>query len=389
MKNSPEDEWMKDLENRLRKYAEQPDESVWANIHSAVKGEGGNAAWRRYALAGFVLFLVFLPFATYNPTKKLPETNKYKTSKSFTFTEPLNDKKTEPLHQLVVERRGNEEFIHKSISKEELPQQEFQQSFLDGKDSTSRFEPLEINQTERDAVVEIVKDSVYTPKTEIKAVKEKQSRKRIRPLFYVMAAPYLSYWHVQPKANDKVAIQSFNPVSILSPKRLGFSVEGGVQWPLTKKLEYVGGVSLYWQKQSVSYCVNGASSVESVQGGNLGAYNIAFQKEDREFVYDMMNVGIASGLLYQIKERQLSHKIGFSLSGQRGFKESGDEIAHRNASSTYFDYATMYRVEYSLKGGPKLFVQPTYSRTLYTTPRLTEPLTIKPARVGISIGVVF
>lgn len=388
MESSRDDEWMKELEGRLRKYTEQPDDALWSKIATSTESkDSGVAAWWDYAAVVAVLIFIALPIRReiYHPTDTLQKEQAISQHpEHFPVGENNKNSPVQPTpdHDHASATHSTETTVfEKNIEAIQYPTE------VSTQDAHSNFRSTEV--TELLQEVDTVqpkplqkKDSVMAKETE---AEKKPKQKRKRTVLFAQITPSLSFWHVQPRADDELTIQGFEAVPILSFERAGISLEAGFQFSINKKWDFFAGASTYYQKQTLTYMVNGAGVVMS-KGDQ--EYSVDFKKEDRRYAYAMLNLGATSGFLRTLHTHNLKHKLGVSATVHQGLLRS-ESGAHNNASSVYALYSLLYRAEYPLRNKRSLYVQPTYSRTLFSTPQEGEPFVAKPSRAGIALGIIF
>ena len=116
-------------------------------------------------------------------------------------------------------------------------------------------------------------------------------------------------------------------------------------------------------------------------------YTITPQQSSQATNYQMNNVGLNLGLLYQINQRKsLRQQAGLSFMYQYGL--SRNESSYENRASSYWGYQLTYRMTFDL-GTKKFFVQPILLNLLGSKENLNEPISIKATRAGIGFGIIF
>ncbi len=105
----------------------------------------------------------------------------------------------------------------------------------------------------------------------------------------------------------------------------------------------------------------------------------------------MLNAGISSGLFYRIMGDKLLHKLGAGLQYHKGLLKANQnsEATYDNSNSNYFNYQLSYRIECQVTPRTNIFFQPTFTHVIRVREQLKEPLTIKPYRAAISIGMLY
>jgi hypothetical protein len=413
MKNLPENEWMKELEGRLRNYEEQPDETLWGAITQAVQPQREAAVWRwiDYAGSGAVILLAIFMLSIGGEKSELVlrDAKKAKNQLPTKNTTTASTQSQNALTANTIEAASG--LLEKKNERTNSIQVRSQQIVFSDKKSvencilnTSLAPPTsELNNsgTTRSEMQTIILDSLFNQKEymridtlvlpakgdEEKRTKEKKQRKAVT--LYGHLTPSLSYYAMQPLANDEIAISSFNSPSVLSGDRSGFAGELGMQRKLSKKLMYTVGLTFYQQQQTIRYQTVSSSKNQIMNSASESfSYSIIPQYNQHIVSYNMTNVGVTAGFLYELKNAGLIHRIGLSGSYQQGFRKSNEESTYNNVTSSYAFYNVLYRIEYPINTKLKLYIQPTYSRGFYVNEKLKEPFSLKPARAGISVGIV-
>jgi hypothetical protein len=203
----------------------------------------------------------------------------------------------------------------------------------------------------------------------------------------VNLTPSLSFQRAIPATSDDVIVQELSHVSILSAERLGISLDLGVQGFLTKRLEYYSGLSIYHQNQTLKYFYQKDNQAIVESAGGKG-YTVTPKSSEGFVNYEMLNLGVQAGILYNLYGKKLSHKIGAGLSYQHGFKNSNSE-SYNNSESSYFSYQVFYRNEARISSRVRVFVQPVFIQSIRVNEELKAPFNLKPYRAGIGFGILY
>lgn len=116
-------------------------------------------------------------------------------------------------------------------------------------------------------------------------------------------------------------------------------------------------------------------------------YIITPRQSSQGIIYQMNNIGLNLGMLYEINQRRgLSQQAGLSIFYQYGL--SKNESSYENRSSRYWGYELSYRMTFDF-GSKKFFVQPTLLSLTGSKENLSEPISIKATRAGIGFGIIF
>jgi hypothetical protein len=116
-------------------------------------------------------------------------------------------------------------------------------------------------------------------------------------------------------------------------------------------------------------------------------YIITPRQSSQAINYQMNNIGLNLGMLYEINKRiGLSQQAGLSILYQYGLSKNGS--SYENWSSSYWSYQLSYRMTFDL-GTKKFFVQPSLLNLIGSKQNLSEPISIRATRAGIGMGLVF
>jgi len=217
---------------------------------------------------------------------------------------------------------------------------------------------------------------------------EKDRKKRSGLTIYTLVTPSLSFQRVSPISNDDVVIEKLNSPPVLSIDRLGISIEAGIQGNISKRWQYIAGVSFYHQSQRMHYEQQSADHVV-VESDEQMSYTVRPGTIQNSFNYTMCNIGIQGGLLYTLAQHGLVHKAGIVLHYQKGLQREGENEVYNNATSSYLNYQLLYRIEYAFNLKMNLFIQPSYMHSVVANESLEAPFRLKQSRAGIGIGIVY
>jgi hypothetical protein len=414
MKNLPDNEWMKELEGRLRSYNEQPDEAVWDAIAQTVQPQREAAVWKwlEYAGSGAVVLLAIFLLTNGGEESGLVLNAVEKTDAKIlgentitAITRSTNSSFTNAAKEDVGLQKNKNERTNSSqvrnlpiaIADKMSIENSAVVTVLDLSAAELDNSFASTNEMPRTAV-----DTILTTKENVKAdtvappIKKNEqerakSKTKRKPLtLYAQLTPSLSYYAVQPFGSDEVAISSFNSSSVLSSDRFGFAGEVGIQRKLSRKFIYTVGLTLYQQTQTLRYQTVSQSQLKILNSPSEPfSYSTIPQHNEHTVRYDMVNAGLTAGLLYELKNAGLFHRIGLSGSYQQGVKKSTEASTYSNAKSSYAFYTILYRIEYPVNEKLTFYVQPTFTRSLNVNENLAEPFSLKLSRAGIGVGLVF
>lgn len=436
MKNFPEQDQFNDLEKRLQGYSEEPDELVWQNIDKALR-PGKRIIWFPWIdrLSTVVAIGLIGLLVNFNSGKEL-HSSTAKNAKRDVASATQSDEATDT-HRNQTKREtdqilGNKEAsapknVHENVrsgemsnASDELSHEKLRSTMFAQKSSAkgliiSNDDESKLNQTERSAasvlpdsimrstkrqnnvselnsvtdsiivVQQAKQDSVSQTENSPKESKRKISKRGLT--FYASLTPQLSFQRVVPMSNDGLVISEVYSGSIFSSERFGFAIDAGLQGHITKRLEYYGGFSLQQQKQSLRYSYQSEGRTTLEQDDDK-SYVITPETTAAVIQYRMLNVGANLGLLYNLQGKKLAHKIGAGLSYQQGLSKGSSE-RYNNSESSYMFYQIFYRNEVRVRPRLRVYVQPTFSHSLYVNEKLDAPFTLKPYRAGIGFGVLY
>jgi hypothetical protein len=437
MKNFPEQDQFNELEKRLQGYSEEPDELVWQNIDKALR-PGKRIIWfpwidRLSTVVAIGLFGLLVNFnsgkelhsstakdvrrdvASATPPDEPTDTRRDQTKRE---TDPILGNKEASAPKNVLENvrsaevsKENDELSHEKLRSTKFAQKSSTKGLIISRDDENKLNQAETlvgpalsnsstGNTEEDqkivlesidsfdsvmVVQQAKQDSVSQPENSPKESKRKISKRGLT--FYATLTPQLSFQRVVPVSNDGVVISEVYSGSIFSSDRFGFAIDAGLQGHITKRLEYYGGLSLHQQKQSLRYSYQSEGKTTLEQDDD-GSYVITPETTTAIIQYRMLNLGANLGLLYNLQGKKLAHKIGAGLSYQQGLSKSSSE-RYNNSESSYLFYQIFYRNEVRVRPRLRVYVQPTFSHSLYANEKLDAPFTLKPYRAGIGFGVLY
>jgi hypothetical protein len=244
-----------------------------------------------------------------------------------------------------------------------------------------------------DSAKTIIKTDRIADKEITKGEKEEKEQKKKRtkkfhPAVYFTVSPSLAYQKIVPAKNDAINITGLKSDGIFSSNRLGLSIDGGFQIPVTKAIEVYAGLTYYQQNQTITYKYS-AGTVEEIEGNQDEDYIIKPGIKQKEFSYAMRNAGVSAGFFYRLKKDKLMHKIGAGLQYQKGFLRAAEGDTYTNRSSNYFNYQLLYRLELAVNPRTNFYIQPSFSHAIHASESLNEPFTLKPYRAAIGIGMIY
>lgn len=408
MKNFPDHNQFNDLEKRLQEYTQQPDDSVWESIDKALRPRR-TPLWcsvvdRITIGTSIILFAGFLSIGSNKNKIQSPALAEKITAPRPKPTEPFSGKSDRQSSGLSSTKKANgvvpfSERVNSAYRrKSEVESTVFPpenklvaNSHSDTATFSNKIRELsnsvhEINKVDSVSIISKAQTDSSDNKN-ILSQKSKRFKKR-GLTFYVSVTPQLSFQRVIPVSNDGIVISKFHDQPIFSSERFGLSLEVGVQRYFTRRLEYYAGFSAYQQSQTLQYDYQYETAGVTLKSTDDKSYIVTPESHTRKVNYGMLNLGVNAGLLYHLSGTKLSHKFGAGLSYQHGFKRISTEV-HDNSESSYLFYQVFYRNEVKVGVRSRIFVQPVFSHSFYTSQKLDVPFNLKPYRAGLSFGILY
>ena len=413
MKNLPDDEVINSLANRLENYNELPTEDVWERISVSIPSTPGWVIWTNRV--GATLSVIVLAFLLYNENESRNATphqmsvnvvdgdkrvgqQKSSLNSEPTLQSPETESEKNSATKEVIERfvEKNATITHRAVDHEVMLKDiiTIADNVADPKAKVSSNIPVE--KTEWVAEDKLRSDSLLSHLTEIRedsveavehVLPPRPKKKKSRLTFYSMVSPSLSFHHVIPDSRDGVVVEKVKSPGVISLKRFGYSIETGIQGQIGKRFQYLAGLSYYHQSQRLEYEETRDGVI--VESGDEMDFVIKPKTTSRSFDYSMRNIGVQAGILYTLKSRGLMHKTGVIIQYQQGLMQANDDVAYDNSSSNYLNYQLFYRLEYKLRSGISLFVQPAYTHSIVANEQMNAPFKLKQSRAGLGIGIVY
>ncbi|MFY8036141.1 MAG: hypothetical protein ACOVMQ_03180 [Cyclobacteriaceae bacterium] len=416
MKNLPDDELFEQLGSRLRNYQEAPDELVWKNIATATQSKTKDGvAWIDHTALGIalasLLFLVTLqPAALQSEQKAIakdmnritPEVNanfnKSERNNNNTESQTINSKTPSDHQRPQAIAKSN------STSASDEVRPSHANVFSDGEtkenvsanenqfvvNDSRHDEPIlatEAKATDSTQQISKVASDSLAKATDEPTILPKKKKRGMN--FYFALSPSMNYRQVTPLQNDNVVVTQVVNEGVFSAQRFGIAFETGWQLPISSSFEIYIGLSYYHQNQTLLYRFNRADGNDIVTTDNPMAFKINVSEHGQKVNYQMNNVGLQTGFLYQLKAGPLTQKIGAGLWYQHGLHQKSQGDTYNNAQSGYLAYQILYRNEYAFSNQLKMYVQPNFTQSFYTTESLNEPFQLKPYSVGLSLGLIY
>jgi hypothetical protein len=409
MKNLPDDELFNAVENRLRNYSELPDDDVWERISGATPPaiEPKWIIWINsiaLTLSLVVLFSLFyrnngqdgfaindLPDNNVGSEKRVESIVHPEASESALKNLPDTDKKDSRINE-----KPGTHISHRRTDLVEINSSHPINTSSDRRNSNVKIFALEVQNKIDGRMDKSEDDSVSVVTKQLKedsaavvghVLPPQKKRKKAKLMFYSMISPSLSFQHVTPDSQDGVVIGKINSPGVISLERFGFTIETGIQGQMGKRFQYIFGLSYYQQSQRLEY--EGHSNGITVESGEDLSFVIRPESITSSFDYSMRNVGVQAGILYTLKQRGLMHKPGLVFQYQKGMMQAHEGAVYDNSSSDYFNFQLVYRVEYALRSGVGLFIQPAYTHSIAANESLNAPFKLKQSRASLGVGIVY
>jgi hypothetical protein len=409
----PEKDNWDELRNRLQNYSEEPDDS-WEKISTAlsptqVKSSSANY-WMASALVGVISLLIpftLMDYRTVEQTYQLAKLDSLKID-NFKFKEQKVIRGIEK----EINRQGAIKSASTNATKENHAKnfERSKGSHAEPKSSDINDVPLEktVSPTALNEIIpsmnaqtglseEITSDSISQKLGNSKEAID-STQKVVEPIiikekkkssltYYASITPTLNYYSITSKEVLNGRVNGFDSKGIFSTDRFGVAAEFGIQFPIYKKLELFSGLTYYYQNQKLNYQFIHSDVLDVEKVEESLTYIITPRQSSQGIIYQMNNIGLNLGMLYEINQRRgLSQQAGLSILYQYGL--SKNESSYENRSSSYWGYQLSYRMTFDL-GSKKFFVQPSLLRLIGSKENLSEPILIRATRAGIGMGLVF
>lgn len=215
----------------------------------------------------------------------------------------------------------------------------------------------------------------------------KKRRSFFKPTVYFSVTPSLSYFKLIPDRNDDVVITNVEKDGILSMKRIGFQVDAGFEYQLSRKLQVLAGLSYFSHDQSITY--HHVAGVENIESTSRMNYTLIPSTASRNFNFNERNVGLNATFFYLIKNSKLSHRVGAGVQFNKAFMKYSVETSSSRSTASHLNYQLFYRLQYSVSENVDWYIQPSYVHSLTARKVSNESFSLKPHRAGIGIGVIW
>lgn len=209
------------------------------------------------------------------------------------------------------------------------------------------------------------------------------------PSLYVLASPSLAFQKLTPVHSDDIVITSLKNDGIFSSDRKGFQFEVGGQWRLLKNIEMYTGIHYYRQDQLIRYYYKAPGQTTITPGDVSWSYNVTTPVNEGAFRYSMRNAGASLGILYQLKGKQLMHKVGLGMLYQWNLQKNSSGEETNKIKATYLCYQLSYRLEFLLTPHVNVMLQPSLTQSLTSFKREDQPFRLTPYRAAIGLGIVY
>ena len=409
----PEKDNWDELRNRLQNYSEEPDDS-WEKISSTLSSTEVKSSAAKYWVASILVGVVSLliPFTLMD----------YQTGRAIiqeaipnsTITENIEVEKPQVIK--ATEKESNTQSTIKSASTNATKENHAKKierskgSHMEPKSSDINDMPLEKTEspTALNEIIpsmnaqtvlseEITSDSISQKLGNSKEAID-STQKVVKPIiikekkkssltYYASITPALNYYSITSKEAINGRVNGFDSKGIFSTDRFGVEAEFGIQFPIHKRLEFFSGLTYYYQNQKLNYKFIHSDMLDVEKVEESLTYIITPRQSSQGIIYQMNNIGLNLGMLYEINQRrELSQQAGLSILYQFGLSQNGS--SYENRSSSYWGYQLSYRMTFDL-GSKKFFVQPSLLNLIGSKENLSEPISIRATRAGIGMGLVF
>jgi hypothetical protein len=411
MKNFPDHDQFDELEKRLRSYSEQPEDLIWENIDAALRPNRTLfwVRWLDYFALTILIFACVLAINAAQSNQALLTSAIVNESESLRHNHQRNQL---PLKQKEQKKENGNSDIYEGTSVNPFVSREIfynaDKVELETQVNASRKAKIPPTSDTTQALSQLIHeeeiflamlraDTLIVPSVDMPvdsltqnqnaAKQPKRIAKKRRPALYATVTPSLSFQHAIPLSNDEIIVNGLSDVSILSAERFGISLDVGLQGSISKRFEYYGGLSFYHQNQVLKYSFQ-SGDVVSVESSGDNSYTVTPKSFVGSINYEMLNLGVQAGILYNLYGKTLTHKIGAGLGYQNGFKKSNSG-AYENSESGYFSYQVFYRNEVRVRPRLRFFVQPVFTQSIQVREQLDAPFNLKPYRAGIGFGILY
>ena len=409
----PEKDSWDEIRNRLQNYSEEPDDS-WEKISSTLSSTKVKSSAAKYwvasILVGVVSLLIPFTLMDYQTGRAI----KREAIPNSTITKNIEVEKPQVIK--ATEKESNTQSTIKSASTNATKENHAKKierskgSHADPKSSDINDVPLEKTEspTALNEIIpsmnaqtvlseEITSDSISQKLGNSKEAID-STQKVVEPIiikekkkssltYYASITPALNYYSIMSKEAINGRVNGFDSKGIFSTERFGVEAEFGIQFPIHKRLELFSGLTYYYQNQKLSYQFIHSDMLDVEKVEESLTYIITPRQSSQGIIYQMNNIGLNLGMLYEINQRRgLSQQAGLSIFYQYGL--SKNESSYENRSSRYWGYELSYRMTFDF-GSKKFFVQPTLLSLTGSKENLSEPISIKATRAGIGFGIIF
>jgi hypothetical protein len=409
----PEKDNWDELRNRLQNYSEEPDDS-WEKISSALSPQQVKSSSAKYWIASVLVGVISLliPFTltdyrTVEPPNQLAKLDSLIIDKA-KFREPKVVKAIEKQinRQSAIKSANSVVKSSKQIVKTQRSQEKLTELNFDSKNDhlPVNVESTNVLNQNTQPLTEVITSSGQVKNDSLllasanskKAIDSAQKavapiiikeNKKSRLSYYASMTPVLNYYSITSKEALNGRVNGFDSKGIFSTDRFGIAAEFGIQFPIHKKLELFSGFTYYYQNQKLSYQFIHSDRLDVEKVEESLTYIITPRQSSQAINYQMNNIGLNLGILYEINQRRgLSQQAGLSILYQYGLSKNGS--SYENWSSSYWSYQLSYRMTFDL-GTKKFFVQPSLLNLIGSKENLNAPISIRTTRAGIGLGVIF
>ena len=402
MKNTPDDQLMDVIRERMNHHKEEPDELVWKMISQE------ESRRRPFAILSSALLITLMTLTLGQSLLTLDKFHidvqaidnfiprEKENTNSISSNTSVSEKSS--VYKSTAARTRTPDILKRNSTRVGINNiifSKYKQSNKVNPDSSIRF--FEAS-NEMPALpsppgalinlpIEFIKIDTIKHDT-VKTESNKKERKRRGVVLYAMIGPSLSYHGVNPLRNDELVITKLISPTVLSKQRLGINVDVGLQKSLSDLWEIYGGLSYRGQNQTITYEYISPTSFETEVIPGSNSYLVKPIKQSESFEYSIRNVGAQVGGIYKLNGKKLMQKVGFGFSYEHGLSKLKTERGYDNSKSTYLNGVLFYRSEYQINSQTSFIIQPSFTQSLFVDENMNEPLKVRPYYIQMSFGFV-
>jgi len=230
---------------------------------------------------------------------------------------------------------------------------------------------------------------------------------------YFMAMPALNYQLIEVNQTDKILIDKVDIGSPFDVRQMGFRLELGLQFPVSKRFSAFAGLVYFQRNQTVRYTEKVIQRMQQVSSPGGGTTLVpVFNYNLKSFSEDAKNLGIQLGMLFKLSsekpralssaealssttmkpKKKLVHFVGLGVDIQKSLTNSGSASNTSEILSSPSLYAfgnLYYRLQYPNVGRMKVFAQPMFNYAFYLDVDQSAAFVLKPYGIGLNIGCTY